>query len=503
MDSLTAVNVLLIEDDLADAELVKEFLIKQKTHSYKLDCLKSYDEALKMISSSQIISYDVILIDYFLGKKNGLDLVKEIANKKLGIPIIFLTGNDNVAIDLEAMRRGAADYIVKGKFDADLLDRSIRYSIEHKKNQRLLIKQQQKEAALMKASALADLASFVAHEINNPLSVIQMQAASMDQRLNADQIDIEKMKSQVKKILVMIERILAIKKNLHKYYKNQNPEVKNISEDLNDVIRDSLQLCKEQLSSYKVIAYFEATPAPILLSCQAIELSQVFVNLITNACEAIQDLPERWLKIEIKESGDRLKVFFTDSGNGINKEVADKLFSKYFTTKPQGSGIGLHLSKFIIESYGGVLELDRESPHTKFYIEMPLKPQKLEKKQYRFLVVDDEDDFANVICEHIVQRGYLAQKETNPIIAKGKILNGECDGVLTDLRMVGLSGLELALAVVAESKNPPVFTFMSGYITPALRSLIQEKKLGQIFEKPFNIEEIVISTIEAIESARK
>ena len=211
MNTHTTVNVLLIEDDVADAQLVKEFLTRQKTNNYKLDYVTSFSEAIKVISSSQIINYDVILVDYFLGQKNGLDLVKEIANRKLGLPIIFLTGNNNMAVDLEAMRLGAADFIVKGKFDGELLDRSIRYSIEHKKNQRLLIKQQQKEASLMKASALADMASFVVHEINNPLSVIQMQASSIELRLNKKDIDIEKTRTQIQKILSMISRILEIK----------------------------------------------------------------------------------------------------------------------------------------------------------------------------------------------------------------------------------------------------------------------------------------------------
>lgn len=504
MNSVTPVNVLLIEDNLDDSDLVKAFLSGQKTHNYRLECLSTYDEALTTISSGQIVNYDVVLVDYFLDKKNGLDLVKEISNRKLGMPIIFLTANNNVELDLEAMKLGASDFIIKGKFDAELIDRSIRYSIEMKKNQRLLIKQQQKEAALMKASALADMAKFVTHEINNPLSVIQMQATAMEISLNKNINDIEKTKSQLKKILVMIDRIFEIKKNLNKFYQTQDLDLPEDleHEDVTEIIRDSLLLCRDQLSMCGVAATFDAAQ-PVMIACQSIEISQVFVNLITNSCEAIKDLSEKWIKIELKEEAGKAKITFTDSGHGISEEVTKKLFSKYFTTKKAGSGIGLHLSRHIIESYYGSLQLMPNSPHTQFLIELPTNSNLVSKKTYRILVVDDEIDFANIISDHLFLKGYEAEIESNPNVARERLLKEEFDGVISDINMMGQSGLDMALELKALRAKIPVFTFMSGHITSAIRSILQEENLGPIFEKPFNVEELVEATIRSIKDHNK
>ena len=289
---------------------------------------------------------------------------------------------------------------------------------------------------------------------------------------------------------------------MQKYYKNQTTETKEVFEDLNKIVLDSLQLSREYLASGNIKVIFEPSLSPIFISCQAIELSQVFINLINNSCEAIKDLKDRWLKIEVQVDNEKAKVVFTDSGSGIPEAVVSQLFSKYFTTKSQGSGIGLHLSRHIIESYGGELNLNSLSPNTQFIIDIPLKSKSMAFKKYRFLVVDDEADFANMICENISQRGFLAEKETDPIKAKEKILNGECDVVITDLQMIELNGLDLALSVVAETETPPVFTFMSGYVPPATKALIKEKNLGLVFEKPFNVEDMVVSTIDAIQNHR-
>ncbi|MFP5213860.1 MAG: response regulator [Acidobacteriota bacterium] len=124
-------RVLLIEDDEDDYILVRSILSDVGSTKYDLTWVEGYDEALDEIKLDR---HDVYLLDYRLGDRNGLELLQEIVKDgACKAPIIFLTGQGSYNIDIEAMRTGAADFLVKGQINAHLLERSIRYAIERKK----------------------------------------------------------------------------------------------------------------------------------------------------------------------------------------------------------------------------------------------------------------------------------------------------------------------------------------------------------------------------------
>ncbi|HYV93763.1 MAG TPA: ATP-binding protein [Chitinophagales bacterium] len=121
-----SLKILLVEDDEDDYFLTKE-LLKETGQNYELTWAPVYDEALEMINTK---SHDVYLIDYRLGKNSGLDVLNYITSKEISSPAIILTGQGDPRIDLQAMHSGAADYLVKGTFDASTLERTIRYATE-------------------------------------------------------------------------------------------------------------------------------------------------------------------------------------------------------------------------------------------------------------------------------------------------------------------------------------------------------------------------------------
>jgi PAS domain S-box-containing protein len=122
------IRVLLIEDDEDDYILIRTLLSKTPS-PFHLDWVQSYDAALREVGKRL---HDVYLLDYRLGEQDGLELLKAAMNMGCAAPIIFLTGLGNYKLDTEAMRAGAADYLVKGQVTAELLERSIRYSLERK-----------------------------------------------------------------------------------------------------------------------------------------------------------------------------------------------------------------------------------------------------------------------------------------------------------------------------------------------------------------------------------
>jgi diguanylate cyclase (GGDEF)-like protein/PAS domain S-box-containing protein len=121
------ISVLLVEDDEDDYVLTRDLLSDSRRTRFSLDWVTSFDEAVRTIASG---SHDVYLVDYRLGEHDGLEVLREARAAGCQRPIILLTGQGDGEVDIAAMKAGAADYLVKGQIDAQILERSIRYSLE-------------------------------------------------------------------------------------------------------------------------------------------------------------------------------------------------------------------------------------------------------------------------------------------------------------------------------------------------------------------------------------
>jgi len=124
------IRILLVEDDEDDYVITRDLLSDIDSVRYDLKWVMTYDAALEEMGRNQ---YDVFLFDYRLGERTGLDLLREVTHNGCNIPAVLLTGQGGKEIDLEAMKAGAMDYLVKGKTDSTLLERTIRYAIERKR----------------------------------------------------------------------------------------------------------------------------------------------------------------------------------------------------------------------------------------------------------------------------------------------------------------------------------------------------------------------------------
>ena len=133
--SIDMMRVLMIEDDEDDYLLTKDLLVDIFGKQLQLEWVQSWREGLDRVFEAR---HDVVIVDYRLGERNGLELVREAVHLGCNMPFIVLTGEGNREIDLEAMHAGATDYLVKGEISGPLLDRSIRYAIERRKAERHL-----------------------------------------------------------------------------------------------------------------------------------------------------------------------------------------------------------------------------------------------------------------------------------------------------------------------------------------------------------------------------
>ena len=138
-----AVRILLVEDDEDDFVLTRDLLGDCRRTKFELEWVSSFEEARDAISRN---GYDLYLIDYRLGEHDGLELLRHARASRLTAPLILLTGQGDGDVDLAAMKEGAADYLVKGRIDAPLLERSIRYSLEQSRTLRALRESEERYA---------------------------------------------------------------------------------------------------------------------------------------------------------------------------------------------------------------------------------------------------------------------------------------------------------------------------------------------------------------------
>ncbi|MEZ0483263.1 hybrid sensor histidine kinase/response regulator [Fibrella aquatica] len=148
-DKATVIRVLLVEDDEDDYILTRTLMSVPENRNLRLDWVEGYEEALERILAKE---YDVYLIDYRLGERTGIELIQEATDSGCQSPMILLTGQDDQSIDYSAMAIGASDYLVKGRIDAQLLGRSVRYALRQAESLAKSVEQEKKYRSLFERS---------------------------------------------------------------------------------------------------------------------------------------------------------------------------------------------------------------------------------------------------------------------------------------------------------------------------------------------------------------
>jgi two-component system, NtrC family, sensor kinase len=233
-----------------------------------------------------------------------------------------------------------------------------------------------------KLAAIGELSSGVAHEINNPLAIIlterQIMMDMANQAPNAMEPEFKgQFLNSMGQISVQIERCKRITHNLLRFARRTHSMIETV--DINAFIKEIVELMEREAraSGIKFAADFEEN-LPSIKSDPS-QLQQVFLNLSTNAMDALESMPYGAIKITTckDNSGKGIRIHFADTGTGIRPEHIEKVFDPFFTTKPVGKGTGLGLSVCysIIERLGGTIKV-RSMPGegTEFIMSLPLDP---------------------------------------------------------------------------------------------------------------------------------
>ena len=234
------------------------------------------------------------------------------------------------------------------------------------------------EAQLVNASrlsAIGEMAAAITHEINNPLGVILGRAEMIENLASSGRLDEESIKRLVGTILVTGKRIEKIVRSMKTLAHRGNDEEPYVTYSVKEIVSDALELCTQRFRNHGIKLVTPAISDSLMIECHTHEVVQVLVNLLNNAFDAVEGLPEKWAELEVREDGAFVNFSVTDSGKGIPPEVLSKIFEPFFSKKrvQYGTGLGLSISRSIVAQHQGTMGYDAECPNTRFVISLPKK----------------------------------------------------------------------------------------------------------------------------------
>jgi len=235
-----------------------------------------------------------------------------------------------------------------------------------------LVKAQEELIQNGKMAALGEMASGIAHEVNNPLTVIIGVSGSLLRKVKAGSVENTVVLTELEKIQKMGDRISKIIKGLKTFSRDgRNDQFEKSS--IKHIVEESLELCNTRLKNHG-IELRNKIEKDIVVDCRASQIEQVIINLVNNAHDAIQDRDEKWIEMDARDVDGKLILTVTDSGPGIPQAMREKIMQPFFTTKEvgKGTGLGLSISSGIIKSHLGKLEIDTNCPNTRFVLTIPL-----------------------------------------------------------------------------------------------------------------------------------
>ena len=353
-----------------------------------------------------------------------------------------------------------------------------------------------------KLAAMGQLLAGVAHELNNPLSVVMGQA-----ELLQDQAGPGPLGARVERIALAAERCVRIVNSFLSLARQRPPE--RTAVDLNQVVRGAMELLAYPLQVDGVDVRLDLAADLPALWADADQLHQVLINLLSNAQHALRGSPPpRHLAISSRAeaAGTRVVIEVADSGPGVPPGIRSRIFEPFFTTKRvgEGTGLGLPLCRGIVEEHGGTLTLEsRPGAGAVFRIELPRQappaagrtaaaaPAGPRVRGRRLLVVDDEEDVAGVLAEMLATDEHRVETARNGAEALDRLQAEAFDAIISDLRMPELDGPGLYREV--ERRHPALlgrFVFLTGDTLDArLAEFLTQTDVPTV-KKPFSLEEV-------------
>jgi len=411
-------RLLLVDDEEAIVKLLKRVLEKE---GYEVLTAHSGTEGLKIIENMKV---DILITDIKMADMDGIEVLRRAKTLYKDIEGIVITGYANQELAIRSLRAGAIDYItkpvnldellfsIKGAIEKINLNRDRLYrnrelkissEIISKMNEELERRIEERSSELSQTQAqlfqtsklatLGEMSAGLAHEMNQPLGGISLVAKHMRKLLEREKLSEEAIDSGLKDIEISVKRMAKVIQHIRTFARQDT--MKFMEVDVNHTIGSALSLLGEQLRLREIDVVWEPKVELPKIIGEPYQLEQVWINLIGNARDALDEKEKKIAAGEIQVSDYRKKlgitvthnprgeipgvvVRFEDNGIGLKEEQVHKIFEPFFTTKEvgKGMGLGLAISHGIIENHKGKIEVESESVvGTTFRVLLPEESQ--------------------------------------------------------------------------------------------------------------------------------
>ncbi len=223
-----------------------------------------------------------------------------------------------------------------------------------------------------KMAALGEMSANIAHEVNNPLAAILLRSQRLEMLASRGRMDEASVLRTAADIDVNVDRIRRIVDALL-FFARQADHDPLRPESVATIVQQTLELCAQRFARHGIAFSVEPIPADLLVHCRGAQISQVLINLLSNAYDAVEHEAVRRVRVGARGDESAVRITVTDTGPGIPPEVAPRIMEPFFTTKEvgKGTGLGLAASKGIAEGHRGTLTYERADGETRFVLTLP------------------------------------------------------------------------------------------------------------------------------------
>jgi two-component system, cell cycle sensor histidine kinase and response regulator CckA len=498
-------RVLLIEDNEDDACLIREMLMEKEDAGIVLVWVDRLGSGLTRLAEN---TSDLVLLDLSLPDSHGLETFDLVQGCAQDVPIVVLTGLDDEVTANQAVRRGAQDYLVKGRLDGTLLARAARYAVERKQSEKALRESEARLRQSQKMEGIGQLAGGIAHDFNNLLTVINSYS---DMLLGEVGVESPFVRNGLGQIKEAGHRAASLTRQLLAFTRQQVLEPKIL--DLNESVSTMAKLLR-RLIGEDIALVLCPHPALGRVKVDPGQVEQVIMNLAVNARDAMPgggQLTIETTNVEVGridadqhpsiDPGSYVMLEVRDTGCGMGADTQAHIFEPFFTTKGLGKGTGLGLATVygIVKQSGGSIGVSSAlGQGTTFKIYLPriegvaerLEPISTPNVPLRgsetILLVEDEEMVRGLAQAILALNGYtvLAAKSVTDALRFAQEELQPIHLLLTDTIMPGMNGPELAQQVLAMRPAMKVL-FMSGYTDKVLSSTTAWEPGTAFLQKPF------------------
>lgn len=512
-------RVLICDDEPLMTQSIKAIL---DGGNYQVQCTNNSRHALTLIHAD---APDLVILDVMMPGMTGFEVLDAVDRDRCDAAFIIVTGEASLDSAIKALRKGASDYLRK-PFEPDELLIRVENVLEQRRIKRdhmcVEAEKRQLETQLrqsQKMEAIGTLAGGIAHDFNNVLSII----LGNTELALADVHDDHPAHQNLQRILTASLRAREMIQQLLSFSRKEESGRKPIC--LNTVIAESLKLMRASLPT-NIAIQLDICDRECTTIADATQIHQIMLNLCTNAAHAMSPdggvltirlepvvVDGTAAEIDGIAAGSYARLIVADTGHGITKDIIDRIFDPYFTTKETGKGTGMGLSVVhgIIKSNGGAIKVfSTPEKFTEFHLHLPVvetainaepaifQPQNLPGGNEHILIVDDEEMLVDMMQQVLQQLGYRVSAFTDSDAAlKSLVANlGAYDLLITDMTMPGMTGTDLTQKVRSVREDLPII-LCTGFNEQISEANVQSLGIQALVMKPVGMQQLA-ETIRSV-----